>query len=65
MNRESRAEGILNHRRKTQQIFNPMGEMTTQDAVSLGITNRGQASFLRTTLNAISRLANPKRLRNE
>lgn len=58
--KESRMEGILQHRRKTQAIFNPLGEMTTTDAISIGL-DRSKASFLRTTIGAINHLANPRK----
>jgi len=58
--KHSRAEGILENRRKTEtQPLNPMSNWTTQDTQSLGITNRAQAQFLRSTLFAIDRLAKP------
>ena len=65
MKHESRFENILHERRKTQKLFNPLGDMTTADAISIGL-DRAQASFLRTTLTAINTLANPlKRSRFE
>lgn len=53
--RESRNEILLHNRRKEIQRLNPMGEFTTQDSLSLGITNRAQAQFLRSTLGAMDK----------
>ncbi len=44
--KESRYEGVLQSRRKTQALPSPMGNMSSQDAHSIGM-DRCKASFLR------------------
>lgn len=54
----SRYEGILEQRRKVEtQQLSPMGNMTTTDAISIGLSNRAQAQFLRSSIFAINKAA--------
>jgi len=54
---ESRFEHILHHRRKVEpEKFDPAGDFTPQDAVSLGLTNPAQSAFLKLTLSGLDRI---------
>ena len=52
MKHESRREHILAEKRKTQPI-SVMSQLSTQDAVSIGLSNRSQATFLRATMRGM------------